>query len=1003
MKKSKALSLLLSVAMLVSLAIPGTLALPTRAADIQEDNGMVISKSAVDNGNGSYKITLEAYATGEKITSTVEKDVPTDIVLVLDQSGSMSTEDFPSVGDVTYTAYSGNQTQNSNLYSKRHNNNGNNGNLYYKLEDGSYATVSVTRTQSESFYTYTQCPSDWQNNKRGSHGDRDPDDYWKYSQNLYVKNGANEYQKVELKRENTGSLFSPYYIYTYTFPNGNTVTSEGNDGQPGSKNFDGNGPVYYLSGTTDGEYTYTYTDAEGNAIDIGTSTGANTNFTSATLYYRTVTNGGNITRLQALKNAVTGFNNAVAQKAAGKDGILGTEDDIDHRIAVVGFAARKNTNPGNYINTELFIGATQYTYGSDAQGQYENAFQNMKTTEGQGNVTASIGALAAYGGTHIDLGMEMAKGILDSNPVPSGEKRNRVVIVFTDGSPGSGSWSNNDMTYAQNAIYYADGFRENGANVYTVGIFNGADATSAGNKNGNDTQKANWFMQNLSDNKGTPQTPSYYLSAADSNTLNNIFEQIADNIESGGSSTTLDSNAVIKDIISPQFQLTAGTSADDITLETYSYIGENQWSGNSDAMGATATVIDDQVDVTGFDFSKNWCGTENNNGTTTYRGNKLVISFNVVPKDGFLGGNGVYTNTSAGVYENSNAETPVLEFERPQVDVPINSVTVDPPDKDVYLLQNVSVSELQNGVTAKVGNVDLDLTKADNNWGLEAWQNEYVDITVEVKDKDGNAISSDLTGLTEDCSYTVSVIVSPKTIGIVSQQEGSDEGTINVYKPELTFKDGEAWYGGEVPNNEALANNLTKTKWLHGTTEADVTKMAAAPALIMTYTPDSSKLSGTSINTKQDVPVDVNVKIGGVDISEYTTFEHDDCENKTCSVPTSSEFLLHIKTCNLTIAKSGGAESEPYVFKVLKNGAGYSEITIVGNGSKTIYELPVGTYTIVEDDGWSWRYEGDNGSGVSLTVDNPVGKIICNNTKTKNSWLNGYSGVVQNVFGSNNN
>lgn len=63
----------------------------------------------------------------------------------------------------------------------------------------------------------------------------------------------------------------------------------------------------------------------------------------------------------------------------------------------------------------------------------------------------------------------------------------------------------------------------------------------------------------------------------------------------------------------------------------------------------------------------------------------------------------------------------------------------------------------------------LDLSKASDTtkpWGLEPWQTEYVDITVTVKDKDGNAIPADgLKALTDDTTYTIKVTVTPKTTG----------------------------------------------------------------------------------------------------------------------------------------------------------------------------------------------------------------------------------------------
>lgn len=58
------------------------------AAKEPADNGLALSKTATTNADGSYTIRMEAYTTGKIITST--KTVPVDIVLVLDQSGSMA-------------------------------------------------------------------------------------------------------------------------------------------------------------------------------------------------------------------------------------------------------------------------------------------------------------------------------------------------------------------------------------------------------------------------------------------------------------------------------------------------------------------------------------------------------------------------------------------------------------------------------------------------------------------------------------------------------------------------------------------------------------------------------------------------------------------------------------------------------------------------------------------------------------------------------------------------
>lgn len=1024
--KRRAFSLLLSLTFLLSLALPATTAY---AEDGSSNKGMEISKTATANQDGSYTITLEAYATGEKVISEITKDVPTDIILVLDQSGSMAED----IGTVTFSQYEDEynwyygttyHTRNQDYYEYRHN--GGSGNLWHKLADGSYVSVSVRMQENPK---YTAITNGKNNSTSGG-----ATSYWSNRYNLYaLVNG--EYLKVTVERTRYNGT------YTYTLPDGTQIASQSGDRK--SPTFTGiEGNVIYLAAVDDAEttYTYTYTDSNENVQTIGTSTGAETVF-SPTLYERVTSTSGGGTRLNALKNAVTNFANAVHTKSLGKDGQVGGGDDIDHRIALVGFSSPdyNNTelltgsaiNQGDWKGTNISTGGwdgyyyfpTGYEmngpqYGSIIDAQYKAALLAMNTDAGWSGVTSGVNALTAWGGTRTDNGLAMANKIFEQNPISNGEKRNRVVIVFTDGIPGLTGY---DSDVASSAITQASTAKSTyGATVYAIGIFSGADATSAGStgNTSSDADKGNYFLQQVSSNNGTPRTPSYYLSAGDAASLNNIFKQISDQIETGGSSSTLTSEAVVKDIISPYFTLPAGTTASDIQIDTYACTGKDgntyTWSDTSDGSGgATATVSGDQVSVTGFDFSKNWCGTETDaQGNTTVRGKKLVISFNVQPKPGFLGGNDVITNTNAGIYENSNAKDPIMTFEQPKVNVPIKKVTVTAPEKNVYLKGEVNANQLKDGAKISVGDVELDLTK--DNYGLKAWQTKYVNITVEVKDNAGNVISDKLDNLTDDTTYTVEVTVSPKTEGTSTPEKGNaataktgvndPAANIYVFKPELTYKDSEVYYGDTAPTD--FSGNLTNTEWKHGetkSTDSGVTMIGTAPTLDPTYTPEAGKIAGGKINTKEDISVDVSVKIGTDDVTTYTTFQHTDCTGKTCTLPAGAEFFLHVKTCKLTITKQGGADGEPYVFDICKDGEKYSEVTIVGNDTQTLYELPVGNYTIVENEGWSWRYSADNGGIAALTAQYPTGSITCTNTKTKDQWLNGFSNVEKNIFGVNHN
>lgn len=997
--KRRALFLLLSLALMFSLVLPAATAY---ADDNSSGKGMEISKTAAYNEDGSYTITLEAYATGAKVISDISKDIPTDIILVLDQSGSM----IDDIGQVRYTEYTGNNTQNKSNYEKRHN--GGSANLWHKLPDGSYVSVSVTLQQKITYDKITKGQND--------NSDSEYTNYWENRNNLYTYvNG--EIKKVVYTRER--DWLWENYKCTYALEDG-TILNQNNKGSHHSPTFQNTDDGYlYLAVVNENQnvYTYTYTDTSGTTQTIGTSTGANTKFTPA-FYQRSTTTSGGGSRIAALQTAVRNFVSAVSAKAAGADGNIATTDDnINHRIAVVGYASRADSN-NPWINTELFIGANQHNYNVDAKNYYNQAFQDMNTPEGQANIQASIGALDANGATYTDYGMEMANGILDAYPLTNNEQRNRVIILFTDGFPGRNT-DNFNTTAANTAISHANTAKGNGTTVYTVGIFSGADATSAGNVNGNNTQKANWFMQQVSSNDGAPQSPSYYLSASDAGSLNNIFQQISDQIETGGSSSTLTDQSVVKDIITPYFELPESTTAKDIKIETFACTGkdaggEYTWSNNNSTMGATASINGDRVDVTGFNFSENYVGTVNENGNITYRGHKLVISFKVLPKAGFLGGNDVDTNTNAGIYENKDAASPVLTFEKPKVNVPIKDITVTAQDKNIYLLVDVTADQLKNGATVTVGDVSLDLSKP--NFGLEAWQNEFVDIRVDIVDAEEKDVSvSGLTDLKDDTTYKIKVTVSPKTSDPESTigpkaKDKSGEGSANIYvfKPEVTFKDSVENYGTDVGKTYYETKNKVSTIWKHGTTDAaDVDMIGRDPALDYTYDPASYTL------TISDLPVKVTeVKIGNTDtdVTRHVTFKHEDCTHSGCEwndlyaegkgEAGQAHFIVHVNKIEIIINKvvegnfGDKLKDFSFAYKIgdgdeetfkLRNGQSNPAITVPVGAKFTLTEATDGKYSTVFKYGDTQLSSktANNGAGiqVSFTVVEGKDKVTVTNTR----------------------
>ena len=949
-------------------------------------DGLILNKTAtpIEGSADDYKITLEAYTTGTVSTSETTK--PTDIVLVLDQSGSMADD----MGTVRYTQYSGTNTQNNRNYEKRHN--GGSANLWHKLDDGSYVSVSVTRQETAKYNKITN-------------GRNDDDDWgnctnlWDNRDNLYTYvNG--ELKKVVYTRDRKNAW--NYWNCKYALEDG-TILNENNNGarySPTFKNTD-DGCLYLRTvDESKSAYTYTYTDSNGNVQTIGISTGANEGFTPA-FYQRTVSTSGGGTRLDALKKAAKDFVEAVAEKAKGADKQLGTEDDVNHRIAVVGFASQS----GNGNNTELLSisgrnsGTVGIAYNSITKQNLKDVLQDMDKQAGQTMVTNAINALAAKGATRTDLGMDMANRILNANPLGANEQRNRVVVVFTDGSPTDSNGFERDVADA--AINAATDIKQTGTTVYSIGIFSGADATQTGTKptydfyddgwdtNYTDSQMSeacNWFMQNLSSNNGTVQDPSYYLSASDADTLSTIFQKISNQISE--SNINLGSKTVIKDVVSKYFDMPANTDA--VSVKSYDCTGfsdgEPTWSENGTVPNNAVTLDPENntVNVTGFDFNANYVTEKGRDETDPkqagdFHGRKLVIEFTVSVKDGFVGGNNVPTNgTDSGVYDKDGKL--VANFVVPEVNVSITS-SVGTNDKVIYEGNSVNVKDLYDEVDTS---------------GADSWKYDFVKISYAVKQDDaavGNPVAP------ADCTdYTVTATFAPISDGegaqgVANKMAGkSVDGTakVHVLKPTLTAKaeDVSRYYGESyTPDGSNVNASVSWTDAKHSNiTAADATGDAPYTTEDIQIGYDWVGKIGTDIVPNHDTDVNLTYKVNGNDITD--------------KVNGDKSYKVIAKTCTLTVNKSVAktySNNDSFIFNVVgKGNVPYNaQVVITGNGSATLTGLPVGDYTVTEDTGWSWRYTYDNSSAsTTLSASKDNDRLTITNKLTENNWLGNETFVI---------
>lgn len=420
----------------------------------------------------------------------------------------------------------------------------------------------------------------------------------------------------------------------------------------------------------------------------------------------------------------------------------------------------------------------------DSSAYTENGLTSVP--EGTQSLKNTIDDLEAGGATAADYGMEAAERII--NGISPDRDSVKTVVMFTDGEPNHGNGFNTGVANA--TIKASKDMKDKGTTVYTVGVFDSADPKDY-------SHRFNKYLHHVSSNypdaesmeyggylnpKADPFNggKSYYMAADNLQSLSDIFESISDEI--GGAAAELDENTVVQDVISDYFQLSK--EANNVVVKTADcnrFEGDSPVWENEQIVDLVPTVDGRTIRVSGFDFSENWVGKNETTGAV-HPGKKLIIEIQVELREGFLGGNNVPTNGAAsGIYAGDEL---VESFTVPTVNVPIEPVTVIATDKNVYLMSDLTADQLKEGATVKVGDVALDFS--EDNYGLESWQNAFVDITVNVP--------ADKTNLTADTTYTLNVAVSPKdepaTEGTPAEKKtGEATAKINVFKPEITWKD----------------------------------------------------------------------------------------------------------------------------------------------------------------------------------------------------------------------
>ena len=101
---------------------------------------------------------------------------------------------------------------------------------------------------------------------------------------------------------------------------------------------------------------------------------------------------------------------------------------------------------------------------------------------------------------------------------------------------------------------------------------------------------------------------------------------------------------------------------------------------------------------------------------------------------------------------------------------------------------------------------------------------------------------------------------------------------------------------------------------------------------------------------------------------------------------------------DLTIVRQGASDNtQMFVYKVTNETDLTIWVTIMGNGSTTIHDLPFGNYTITQENDWSWRYGDPGFPGLSFTHDGTNEATF--NYNSRNQWLTGNSVIGKDEAG----
>ena len=320
-----------------------------------------------------------------------------------------------------------------------------------------------------------------------------------------------------------------------------------------------------------------------------------------------------------------------------------------------------------------------------------------------------------------------------------------------------------------------------------------------------------------------------------------------------------------------------------------------------------------------------------------------------------------------------------------------NTYTVTFENEDGTVLQESGVD--YGGTPVYSGETPIKAATAEYTYTFKGW-------------------SSEITPVTGEATYTATYTATKRSYTITWKNE---DGSV-IDTTSVEYGDTPA-YTGATPTKAATAEyTYTFKGWtpeitaVTGEATYKATYNSAEKKATISYVIVGPSGCGTLSRTSEEVDVVTGSALGSTvlysgEIYEFAGwFDNEACMGAALSMedtyqpakpdPIWQDATYYVKIkfrgADFTITRANTRADQAFVYRI--NGEGLTiDVTIVGNGSVTITNLPFGDYTVTQMNGWSWRYS-DTVQNVSHEAG--PGEVTFNGARNLVKWLNGNVAII---------